>query len=197
MFLQPFMINLETQEVNLYLAADPEIRTGFLVDAGGYVPDLIEAVQANQLNISHILLTHLHWDHVDALRHYLNAWPDALIIAPESAGWPSREQLVRDGSEFHAGSFPFEVFGTAGHTLESVCYYCEPAGLLFSGDTLFAGSVGGTGGGDEHQAMLQNIRTKILTLPGDTEVLPGHGPITTVAIEKQANPFLRPGFNRA
>lgn len=197
MILQHFMLDVVSQEVNCYLMADEETRTGLLVDAGAFEPLVVEQAAELGLTITHILLTHLHWDHVDALPAYQEAWPGATVITPAAPPTPCpRLRLVSAGEIFHVGPLGFEVLRTSGHTPESVSYYCAGAGVCFVGDALFAGSVGGTSDDALYEEQLGCIRRSLLTLPGATEILSGHGPATTVEIEKRANPFLQPGFGR-
>lgn len=196
MILQHYMLDVGSQEVNCYLMADEAARAGLLVDAGGFDPLIVEQADELGLTISHILLTHLHWDHVDALPAYLEQWPNATVIAPADPAMECHLRLVRPGEIFHAGPFAFEVLRTSGHTPESISYYCAAAGVCFVGDAIFAGSVGGTSDDALYEEQLGCLRRSILTLPEATELLSGHGPMTTVEIEKRANPFLQPGFGR-
>ena len=102
---------------------------------------------------------------------------------------------VADGEIIHAGGVDWKIVATPGHSPGSVCYWCEAWGVLLSGDTLFAGSIGRTDllGGD-YDALMHSILQKLMALPGDTDVLPGHGRPTTLANEAATNPFLLP-FN--
>lgn len=196
MILQHFMLDVGSQEVNSFLMADEDSRVGVLVDAGAIDPLIVETVAELELKITHILLTHLHWDHVDGLPHYLEQWPGVTVLAPAAPEVECRLKLIKPGDTFHVGPFLFEVLNTAGHTPESVSYYCADAGVCFVGDAIFSGSVGGTTSDESHEEELGNLRRSILTLPDRTEILPGHGPVTTVEIERAANPFLQPGFQR-
>ena len=194
MLLQAFMIDVGTQEVNAYLMADEETGVGLMVDAGGFDPLIVETAAELGIQVTHILLTHLHWDHIEGLARYLEHWPQARVIAPAPLESVAEVRIVREGDRIEIGPFQFEVLCTAGHTPESVSYYCPSAGVCFVGDALFSGSVGGTSSDEQHAQEIHNLKTRILPLPDATELLPGHGPITTVAIERQANPFLQPGF---
>ena len=197
MILQHFMIDVGSQETNLYVMADEVSRVGLMVDAGGYDPFIPELVTELDLQMTHILLTHLHWDHVDALPRYLEHWPKAQVITPAPLDVPGNNlRLVQAGDKFAVGPFHFEVLKTSGHTPESVSYYCPSVDLCFVGDALFSGSVGGTSSDELYQEQINHIKEKILILPSHTEILPGHGPSTTVAIEREANPFLQPSFRR-
>jgi len=98
---------------------------------------------------------------------------------------------LHDGLRVGIDSYPAQVLHTPGHTQGSVCLYFEPIKLLVAGDTLFSGSIGRTDlpGGNSRQ-ILQSIHNRLLVLPEETQVLPGHGPITTIGEEKRQNPFL-------
>ena len=197
MLLRSFMIDLGSQETNLYLMADPAAGTGVLVDAGGFEPSVPELVSQLQIRLTHILLTHLHWDHVDALPRYMEQWPDAQVVAAAPVPGVPGARLVGDGEVVQADGFVFRVRAIPGHTPESVCYDCPGCGVVcFVGDSLMAGAVGGTSSDLLFGQQVAALRSKILSLPGHTELLPGHGPLTTVQIEKNANPFFRPGFGR-
>jgi glyoxylase-like metal-dependent hydrolase (beta-lactamase superfamily II) len=102
--------------------------------------------------------------------------------------------LVADGTVLKAGGLSITVIHTPGHTQGGVCLYLGKEGVLFTGDTLFAGSVGRTDlPGGSHEALIKSIREKILPLGDDVRVLPGHGPETTIGEEKISNPFIMEG----
>ena len=179
--------------------AEPEAVNAFL-DKKGLTPALV-------------LLTHGHFDHIWAAasvaRHaacpvYLSVADDPVLKG--SAAMLERLQLEKpvepfvyqdmaDGQVLHAGGVDWKVIATPGHSPGSVCYLCAEWGVLLSGDTLFSGSIGRSDlpGGDYDQLM-KSLMDKVMTLPGDTDVLPGHGRPTTIARESATNPFLLP-FN--
>jgi glyoxylase-like metal-dependent hydrolase (beta-lactamase superfamily II) len=100
-----------------------------------------------------------------------------------------------DGTVIHAGGVDWKVIATPGHTPGCVCYWCEQWGVLLSGDTLFAGSIGRTDlDGGDYDALIRSVMNRLMGLPGDTDVLPGHGHPTTIGREAMTNPFLIP-FN--
>lgn len=172
-------------------------------------------ISENGLKPEKILLTHCHIDHVlglsDCCRTYglkasfhsadraqleeENSTQANLLgfdyTAPEGLEYES----INDGDEISAGSIKLEVIHTPGHTPGGVCYLCRDEKLLLSGDTLFAGAIGRTDfkGGD-YDALISSIMNKLMTLDGDIDVLPGHGNMTSIALERQSNPFLEP-FN--
>ena len=196
MILEHYMIDVGSQEVNVYLLADETSHHGVLIDAGGFDQRLVDVVIGRKLQLGHVLITHLHWDHTTKLPQYLGHWPKARVVAPAPLSAAPGARVVKGGDTIEAGPLRFHVLRTSGHTPESVSYYCPSAGVCFVGDALFAGAVGGTTSDAEHDEQIGNLRDHVLSLPDETELLPGHGPITTVRIEKTANPFLRPGFGR-
>jgi glyoxylase-like metal-dependent hydrolase (beta-lactamase superfamily II) len=100
---------------------------------------------------------------------------------------------LSDGDILSFGHTSLKVIATPGHTQGGVCFLCEEAGILFSGDTLFAGSIGRTDNiGGDYDQLIDSIVRKILPLDGDINVLPGHGPATSVGYERATNPFLQP-----
>ena len=188
-----------------------------VVDPGFYRPDEEEMVfsflRDGGLTPDAVLLTHAHFDHTWGVAAvvkkygcpvYLSAADDATLRSGSSL--LDRLQLeksvelfayedVTDGEELCAGGARWKVITTPGHTPGCVCYYCAEASVLLTGDTLFAGSIGRTDleGGD-YDALMRSLMEKVMTLPGDTDVVPGHGGPTTIARESSANPFLLP-FN--
>jgi glyoxylase-like metal-dependent hydrolase (beta-lactamase superfamily II) len=106
----------------------------------------------------------------------------------------SADQLVRDGQEIVFDQIQLRVIHTPGHTPGSISLYCAEQGLVFTGDALFAGSIGRTDlPGGNYQQLIRSIKTRLLTLPRRTLVYPGHGPTTTIAREIDDNPFLVEG----
>jgi len=178
-------------------------------DNGRY---LFEEVKARGLEISAILLTHAHFDHISG-GDELKALSGAKIYCPEDdkemaaspeanaslmfTGMPSvvrPDVYVKDGDVLNFGenglSLSCSVIATPGHTPGSVCYYFKEDKLLISGDTLFEGSVGRTDlPGGSGAVLSRSIREKLLPLPDDTSVLPGHGGFTTIGDERLGNPF--------
>ena len=187
-----------------------------VVDPGDEAGRILEAVSKSRAAVREVLLTHGHVDHMSALGEILAAFPGAkLRISPADEEWcfsadwnamppyavparPARSRIasVADGDSFRVGDVAFRVVSTPGHSPGSVCYLAESGGqerpdALFSGDTLFAGSIGRTDfpGGDD--AAMRASLDRLAALAPDTVVLPGHGPATTIAREIASNPFLR------
>lgn len=176
---------------NAYVIGCAETARSAVVDPGGAVDKIEQHLLTHQLELCLILITHAHADHIGVLRQLAGAHPDVTITCSEvdrgsvmrgvHADWRPAE----DGSETALGKLTVTTLATPGHTAGSVCYALD--GVCFVGDTLFAGSIGRPT--CDYQAMLDAIRSKILSLPDETVLLPGHGPATTVGEEKAHNPF--------
>ena len=194
--------------VNTYLVVDEETNKGFIVDPGGEDIDLLEFVKENNIEIEYIILTHGHGDHNCGLESYQKAWPKASLIVHEeehellsdprknystmTCGRPlsfTADHYVQDGEILKAGGLEIKFVFTPGHTPGGMCVYVGDS--LFSGDTLFARSIGRTDfPGSSFAALKKSIEEKLYTLPADTMVYPGHMEPTTIGIEKEQNPFV-------
>ena len=175
---------------NCYVVAAGDAAV--VIDPGAQVHEVMKAVEG--LGVLAVMVTHGHSDHVGGVDDFLaeTSVPflapaaDAALISKHVSAEPTRP--VSDGDRLEFGPLNFDVTATPGHTPGSCCYYAP--GILFSGDTLFAGGVGRTdlpgGSGD---ALFEAIRERIFALPDDTVVYPGHGEFTTVGREKESNPF--------
>jgi glyoxylase-like metal-dependent hydrolase (beta-lactamase superfamily II) len=203
MLIRDFLIP-EVNETNVYLVACESERRAALIDTGGWRPDAVRWLREQGLELSLICLTHSHYDHTEALYHYAREFPLAERVAGCDRIGEFDCRRPRDDKEFMLSSIRIRALAIPGHTPDCVAYLFEQAAsiadsngpgrpaarVLFCGDVLFAGSVGGAQGA-ERERELKGIRRKILTLPEDTLVYPGHGPGTTVGIEKRHNPFLQ------
>ena len=192
-------------QANCYLLSDEEGATA-VIDPGDEAGTILETVRAGELAVEAILLTHAHFDHLlaaDELRRETGApvyvyETDApaladprrslTVLAKGGAGPLRADRLLKDGEELRVGRLAISVLHTPGHTPGSCCFLCGDA--LFSGDTLFAGSIGRTDfpGGDD-QAMAASLRMLAALEPG-IRVFPGHGESTTLSKERMENPYL-------
>lgn len=195
-----------------YVAWD-DTRECVFIDPGNYgegeLRRLQDFVAEHQLKPVKILLTHAHFDHVlgldgvartwklevwmhpgdqEQLAH-LNEWCAQLGLDYHSFSGPYHD--LADGDLIEFGHTTLKVLATPGHTRGCVCFYNEKDGTLFTGDTLFAGSIGRTDhlGGDYDQ-LIESINKKLLPLDGDVAIYPGHGPASSIGYERATNPFL-------
>ena len=197
-------------DCNCTLLGDEDAGEAIVIDPGDEVGRIHRRLSELGLKLKQILITHAHIDHVGgALK--LKRLTGAPIFLNENdlplletmamqAGWlgvdtpetaPPDESLT-DGLSVGLARYPAQVMHTPGHTQGSVCLHFAPMKLLIAGDTLFAGSIGRTDlpGGDYGQ-IVESIESRLLALPDETRVLPGHGPATTIGAERRSNPFLR------
>jgi hydroxyacylglutathione hydrolase len=197
---------------NCTILGDEETREAIVIDPGDEVGRIHRRLTELGLKLKQILVTHAHIDHVGgALKLkrltgapiYLNesdvplldmmeaqaAWLG--VTAPETA---PPDAPLEDGQIVGLEHYPAQVLHTPGHTQGSVCLHFAPLKLLIAGDTLFAGSIGRTDlpGGNFDQ-IIDSLRTRLLKLPDETRVLPGHGPQTSIGEERGSNPFLQTG----
>lgn len=191
---------------------DEQATECLLIDPGLEPEPLVQFLDAKGLTPALIVLTHGHADHIGGLETIRQRWPRVRVMIHEAdAGMlpdPNVNLSILAGTMVQARpadvllgdetrfltelGMRFEVLHTPGHTPGGICLYSAKDGVLFSGDTLFAGSVGRSDfpGGD-HEQLIEGIRQKLLTLPEQTTVYPGHGPATTLRNERKHNPFLR------
>lgn len=184
MIVQHFL--LDVNEVNAFLVGCEETGEAMLIDAGAYDEAVSEFLKEKQLTLKKVFITHNHFDHTDGLREYVSRFnPEVVANLSMVAG--CKAARVRHGDTVPVGKLSGTVLETPGHTPEGISLAFP--GHVFTGDALFAGSVGGTSSEADKQRQLDAIRKHIFTLPPDTEVHVGHGPSSTVAIESRYNPF--------
>lgn len=199
---------------NAYLLWLPSERVGWMVDPGLQAEDVIARVKKLQaepggLSLERILTTHGHADHIAGNRQAKEAFPSAKLSAPAgeahlladaeanlSAGYgfpvtsPPADDPLTPGTTLTLETLRWQVLDVSGHSPAGLAFYCAEAGVCFTGDALFAGSIGRTDfPGSDHRRLLANIRNNLYTLPPDTRIYSGHGPPTTVEEERQTNPF--------
>lgn len=190
-------LTLGAYQTNCYIIHKENSKTCCVIDPGYDAPAILRTVEALGLSVEAILLTHGHFDHVGAVKQlaadtdcdvYLCA-EDLSMPAMMTAGKLYYTHTYIEGSQLQPAGLSISVLHTPGHTPGSVCLLCE--NVLFTGDTLFAGSCGRTDlpGGD-WATILQSLH-RLSAIEADLQVFPGHGESTTLAQEKQYNPYMR------
>lgn len=185
-----------------------------IIDPGGEGKRLVKNLEKNELTPLAVLLTHAHFDHIGAVDDVRERWNCPVYVHINEQDWLTNaslngskyfglkdeitvnaaDHLLQEEGILTIGSFRFEVFETHGHSPGSVSYYLKEQSVVFSGDALFARSIGRTDlPGGSHRQLIQSIHEKLLVLPEETIVASGHGPLTTIINEMNQNPFLN-GF---
>lgn len=196
---------------NCYIVMN-EKKECIIFDPGEEGVKLVQFIKSNQLKPLAVLLTHAHFDHIGAVDDVRDAFGIEAYIHEKEKKWLAdpilngsqkfmmrtatkqrpAEHVISEEGTLKISDFIFEVFETPGHSPGSISFYLREAGYLFSGDVLFKGSVGRTDlAGGSMDVLMKSIEQKILTLPRNTIVFPGHGEITLIEDEVDYNPFLK------
>lgn len=195
---------------NCFIVGSESDKKGIIIDPGADASAIVNAVREAGLSIELIVATHNHVDHVGALRQVKEATgapyavheADAESLMPDVFGRmlgvmmsrslkapPKPDRLLRDGDVIEVGDLEFSVLHTPGHTPGGISLRGD--GFVFSGDTLFNFGIGRTDlSGGDYATLMNSIVTKLMVLPDETVVYPGHGPKTTIGTERRMNPFL-------
>lgn len=195
--------------VNTYLVEDESTKKGFIVDPGGYNPQLSRTIEKEGIDIQYIILTHGHSDHISGVQKHKEELPGTQVVADAAEipmladpnmnmssmmGNPvtvTPDITVKDGDTMTVGSLELKFLHTPGHSPGGMCIVI--GNTVFSGDTLFCGSIGRTDfPGCSFDDISESIRKKLYVLPDDTQVFPGHMGPTNIGYEKENNPFVRP-----
>ena len=194
---------------NCYLVASEQTRDGMVVDPAGNAPRILSNIRELDLKIGLIVATHTHPDHIGAIGHVVEYTRASFAVHTAEAEImqrydfsqftaydptfkqpPPPDRLLKDGDFLVVGDLKFQILHTPGHSAGGICL--AGYGVVFSGDALFNMGIGRTDGlGGDYNLLISSIRTKLLVLPEQTVVLPGHGPKTTIGRERRSNPFLR------
>jgi hydroxyacylglutathione hydrolase len=196
-------------QCNCTILADEETREAIIIDPGDEISRIHRRLTTLGLTLKQILITHAHIDHIGgALKLksltgapiFLNEDDLPLLrIMTEQAAWVGVEtpetappdEALTDGLRVGLDAYPAQVLHTPGHTQGSICLHFAPLKMVLAGDTLFAGSIGRTDlPGGNSQQIIESIQGRLLTLPDETRIVPGHGPATTIGAERRTNPFL-------
>lgn len=207
-------MNIETLvvgpiETNCYIASDPVSREAVIIDAGDDAEEILAYVEQNRLQVKYLLNTHGHFDHIqanDAIREKtgaqlaIHADDVELLASPEkvSAGMMSvihgcrePELVLHNGDTIAFGPYQLRVIYTPGHSKGGCCFYEVQEKVCFTGDTLFRGSIGRTDlYGGNYAVLLKSVRERLQVVADDVTIYPGHGPESTMAFERRANPYL-------
>ncbi len=206
--LQILEYNVGEIGTNCYLLVNTATKETIIADPGGDAPMLEKHIEKNGLKPAAILLTHAHYDHAHHAAVLKKRYQIPVYVHEEERrtmtdirmnvsamfGHPETYEadfFVKDGQNLELAGFSITVIFTPGHTPGGCCYYFPDNKVLVSGDTLFCGSVGRTDfPGGSMSALVRSVREKLLILPRDVEVLPGHEMRTTIGREAEYNPFL-------
>lgn len=194
-------------QVNCYILADEKTKEAVVIDPGDDAEAILGIIKDKGLAVKYIVNTHAHFDHVGANGRLKEATGAAILIhkadspllhttvkqagmfGMTTAASPAADRQVEDGDVISAGEVSLKVLYTPGHSSGGISLLEQ--GMVFTGDALFAGSIGRTDlpGGDL-MTLISSIKAKLMTLPDETRVFPGHGPASTIGEERKENPFL-------
>ncbi len=194
---------------NCSIFGEETTKEAMVIDPGDNIPQILGILAKHGLRVTAIVITHAHIDHIGGAQKLKNATGAPVYMNPNDselsdrldvqAAWlgmeepenPGIDVPARDGDTLAVGATAFHVLHTPGHTQGSICLWIPGENKLVAGDTLFRDSVGRTDlpGGDGPQ-IIASIKSKLLTLPEETVVIPGHGSATTIGREKRLNPFV-------
>ena len=202
------IIPVGMNQTNCYVVGCEQTHRGAVIDPGGEADRLLREIDGSGLEVTHVLITHAHFDHIGAVAGIVEATGAKLGIHAEErplleAGggasmWglsvdpsPPPDLELAPGQIIEVGTLNLEVLSTPGHSPGGVSFYEAAEGVVFVGDALFSNGIGRTDlpGGD-HATLIRSIREVLFELPGETVVYPGHGPKTTVARERRTNPWV-------
>lgn len=193
---------------NCYIVGSESIKEGMIIDPGMLAEEILKQVEDVGLKIKVIVLTHAHMDHTGALAEVKEATGAEVAMHADDAPLlhgsnpmmrmlgsskepPAPDRLLKEDDAIDIGDLHFRVLHTPGHSPGGICLLEKDNEIVFTGDTLFQFSIGRTDfAGGSHEGLVQEIKDKLMILPDNTTVCPGHGPDTTIGVERRVNPFL-------
>jgi hydroxyacylglutathione hydrolase len=207
------MLTVSPFQENCYIIGDEESGVGAVVDPGDEAARIALAVEQTDLDVASIIITHAHIDHVGAVAALVDEYACPVLMHAEAEPMlaqlptqammmglkfgkvPAVDHYIGDEEVLEVGDLKLRALYTPGHAPGHLAFYIEDAGLVLSGDALFAGSVGRADlPGGSMEVLMRSIEERLLTLPDETRVFPGHGPQTEIGNERTSNPFLQGGL---
>lgn len=206
MFLQKMALGV--YGVNCYVLGDDKTSEAAVIDPGGEAEKIIKVLEDNELQLKYIILTHGHGDHIGGLQElsektntpiYMHE-KDLYLLRDKNKNYSavmggpviemSTDTFVEDGEVLELGNYKLNIIHTPGHTQGGICIHVD--NYIFTGDTLFANSIGRTDlDGGDYELIIRSIKEKLMVLNEDTTVFPGHGPASKIGIEKMTNPYIK------
>jgi hydroxyacylglutathione hydrolase len=207
------MLTVGPFQENCYIIGDEDSGAGVVVDPGDEAARIALAVEQTGLDVGSIIVTHAHIDHVGAVAALVDEYACPVLMHSEAEPMlkqlptqammmglkfgkvPAVDRHIGDGEVLEVGELRLRSLYTPGHAPGHLAFYVQDEDLVLSGDALFAGSVGRTDlPGGSMEVLMRSIEERLLTLPDETRVFPGHGPQTEIGNERTTNPFLQGGL---
>jgi hydroxyacylglutathione hydrolase len=197
-------------QCNCSVIGDEKTHEAMVIDPGDQIEGILEILRQEKLTLKQIVITHAHIDHVGGAMKLKAATGAPILMNQDDyallkmldmqAAWVGMrppgdvqvDEAIGQGRVLKIGEISSNVIHTPGHSEGSICVYFPVEKKLIAGDTLFAGSIGRTDlPGGSMDKIMRSLHTQVLALPDETEVVPGHGPVTTIGEERETNPFLQ------